>query len=408
MNRITFLLGAGASIPAGYSSTECLTEKILAPEGYFRHTVGKYCSDAVPPETDYTTPVVRRIIRWLFEQTQEYFQGRKNPKKSNYEDIYYLASQLRDDATELENPAVLPLIRRLKCEMIFWSEFKKYCEEYSRNILDPDRSVFDQFCSETCHYIEDIVANVLRHNEKCCTKHLGIIKAIHQADGLELKGIATLAHDTHVERNLRSADIKLADGFSPPIPGDPLRIWKNQFCPFDGIPFIKLHGSVDWTRRDLREPDKYRELPTSEIGVLEPSSLKNSVYRYDGDVGDRPLLLIGTFNKPVEYNRGLMLDIHYRFRKILEGSETLVVCGYSFGDKAINTQLIFWHDAKRPRSIVVIDPRCRLEVIKSARFAAGKLLGTSAHFITKPMEDVEPNDLIRELNTGTFAAHAGI
>ena len=313
MNRITFLLGAGASIPAGYSSTECLTEKILAPEGYFRHTVGKYCPDAVPPETDYTTPVVRRIIRWLFEQTQEYFQGRKNPKKSNYEDIYYLASQLRDDATELENPAVLPLIRRLKCEMIFWSEFKKYCEVPPQNLLDLDRSVFDQFCSEicseTCHYIEDIVANVLSHNEECCTKHLGIIKAIHQADGLELKGIATLAHDTHVEKNLRRAGIKLADGCSSPIPGDPLRIWKNQFCPFDGIPFIKLHVSVDWTRLDLRELNKYKKLPTSEIEVLEPSSLKNSMYLHDRDVNDRPLLLIGTFNKPVEYNRGLMLAV---------------------------------------------------------------------------------------------------
>ena len=408
MNRITFLLGAGASIPAGYSSTECLTEKILAPEGYFRHTDEKYYSGTASPGTDYRTPVVRRIIRWLFEQTQEYFQGRKNPKKSNYEDIYYLASQLRDDATELENPAVLPLIRRLRCEMIFWPEFKKYCDVYSQNPRDPDRSVFDQFCSETCHYIEDIVANVLSHNEKCCTKHLGIIKAIHQADGLELKGIATLAHDTHVERNLRSADIKLADGFSPPIPDDSLRIWRNQFSSSDSIPFIKLHGSVDWIRFELQEPNKYKKLPTSEIGVLEPSSLKNSVYRYDGDVDHRPLLLIGTFNKPVEYNRGLMLDIHYRFRKILEGSETLVICGYSFGDKAINTQLIFWHNANRPRSIVVVDPRCRLEVIKSARFAAGALLNRSAHFITKPMEDVELNDLIRALNTGMFAAHAGI
>ena len=51
-----------------------------------------------------------------------------------------------------------------------------------------------------------------------------------------------------------------------------------------------------------------------------------------------------------------MLDIHYRFRKILEGSETLVICGgYSFGNKALNTQLIFWHNANRPRSIAVID-----------------------------------------------------
>ena len=58
MNRITFLLGAGTSIPAGYDSTKCLTEKILETESCFRHTDGKYYSGTASPGTDYTTPVV--------------------------------------------------------------------------------------------------------------------------------------------------------------------------------------------------------------------------------------------------------------------------------------------------------------------------------------------------------------
>lgn len=49
MNRITFLLGAGTSIPAGYDSTKCLTEKILETEGYFRHTDEKYYSGTASP-----------------------------------------------------------------------------------------------------------------------------------------------------------------------------------------------------------------------------------------------------------------------------------------------------------------------------------------------------------------------
>ncbi|MCY3595374.1 MAG: hypothetical protein OXH01_09105 [Bacteroidetes bacterium] len=418
MSYVTFLLGAGASIPAGYSCTEQLTKKILASEGYFRYTDGRYLPGTASPNTDYRTPAVRRIVDWLFKRTKEYFQEREDPKESNYEDIYYLASQLRDDRFELHNPAVLPLIQKLKCEMISWPEFEKYPEVSQRRDIDPERFSevparardINLFCEETCHYIEDIVSDVLSHSGKCCTKHLEIIKAIHRTPGLKLKGIATLAHDTHVERKLGRADIKLADGFSPPIPGDSLRIWKNQFSSSDGIPFMKLHGSVNWTRFDLSDQSKYKELPSSEIGIREPSNLDDSVYQYDEVAAPRPFLLIGTFNKPVQYNWGLMLDIHYRFRKILRDTDTLVVCGYSFGDKAINTQLIFWCAAERSRSLVVIDPRGKQEVIGSARFAAGRLLANedSAQFITKPMEDVEPDELLRLLVSSKLAVHVGM
>ena len=51
--NITFLLGAGASIPAGYSSTECLTDKVLASEGYFRHTDGNFYTGCIPEGLDY-------------------------------------------------------------------------------------------------------------------------------------------------------------------------------------------------------------------------------------------------------------------------------------------------------------------------------------------------------------------
>ena len=400
MNRITFLLGAGASIPGGFCSTECLTKQILIPEGYHRHTDGRYCPGPGSIGTDYRTPIVGRIIHWLFKQTRGYFHYREEPKKVNYEDIYFLASQLRDDANELQNPAILSLICKLKSEMILWPEFKEYCEVYSQDIRDPYGLNFNEFCSETCNYVEDIVVNELSHNGKCCNKHLEIIKTIHHSACLELKGIATLAHDTHVERELRSAGIKLADGFAPPIRGDSSRIWKNQFSSSDGIPFVKLHGSVNWNQFDLSEPSKYGRLPKSEIGVLEPSNSNNSVYRHNTDINDRPLLLIGTFNKPTEYNWGLMLDIHYRFRKILRDTDTLVVCGYSFGDKAINTQLGFWHNAERSRLLVVVDPNDQSAVIKSARSAAKDLLRKSqAHFITEGMEDVEPDKLLGVLKS---------
>ena len=400
MKRVAFLLGAGASIPAGYSSTERLTEKIRALKGYSRWTDGNYCSGTDSPETDYRTPVVRRMICWLSKQTQKYLRYRNETKAPNYEDIYYLASQLKDDASELQNPAVLPLIRKLERKMASWSEYREYCEPFPEP-RNRDWN-FRHFCEETCHYIEDIVADVLRTKE-CCTKHLEIIKDISQSDDLELKGIATLAHDTHVEEYLRSEGIKFTDGFSVPTPDDTWRIWRNQFSSCDGIPFLKLHGSVNWILLELKDPSKHERLPLSEIGVRnplnsEPPNTGNSIYGIREDVDDRPLLLIGTFNKPAQYTRGLMLDIHYRFRKILKDTDTLVVCGYSFGDKAINTQLVFWRYAERSRSLVVIDSRCRSKVIESARYAAAELLKKKEIcFIHKGMGEVEPDELLEVL-----------
>ncbi len=60
MKRVAFLLGAGASIPAGYSSTECLTSKIQASEGYSRWTDENYCPGPAD-SNDSITPVVRRM-----------------------------------------------------------------------------------------------------------------------------------------------------------------------------------------------------------------------------------------------------------------------------------------------------------------------------------------------------------
>jgi len=403
MKRVTFLLGAGASIPAGFSSTEQITDAIIASECYSRDTEGKYYSvcdfPPQPADIDFRTPVVRSIVAWLRQQICEYYLDRGEIRKPNYEEIYYLASQLSDDSNELQNPVILPALRKLKCEMLTWPEYKEYCHTYK--LCDSTIDNFRHFCKETCHYIEYIVAHKLGcFSKQYSCRHLNLIKVIHQADGISLQGIATLAHDTHVERYLKNSGIKLADGFVPPIAGDSLRIWRNEFSDRESLPFLKLHGSVNWNRFHLKNPANYKMLPESEIGVRELNDLEKSLYGFWADLENSSLLLIGTFNKPAQYSWGLMLDIHYRFRKILSDTQTLIVCGYSFGDKAINTQLLFWHGAERNRSIVIIDPRSKDEIIQSARFAAGQLLQNNGavRFIEKPMQDVKHHELIQVLH----------
>ena len=58
------------------------------------------------------------------------------------------------------------------------------------------------------------------------------------------------------------------------------------------------------------------------------------------------MLLVGTFNKVSEYSQGIFRELHYRFRRTLHKADQLVVCGYSFGDKGINSEIIEWYYAK--------------------------------------------------------------
>lgn len=248
MKNVAFLLGAGSSIPAGYNSTDSLTNLIITSNEYWigttNITVPDSCGDS---HRHQLTFLVRRIICWLNDRTQEYFDRRTGQgiKAVNYEDIYYLASQLSDDATELQNPGLLPLIDQLKWEMTLWPEFKKYCESKHRGILILNPHEFHELLSFTCTYIGDIVVDVLNRSGEC-HKHLELITAIHEIPDLNLKGIATLAHDTHVETFLRNQNVPLADGFSPKSSDCTWRIWNNYFHGNDHIPFLKLHGSVDW------------------------------------------------------------------------------------------------------------------------------------------------------------------
>ena len=336
------------------------------------------------------------IIRWLYKRAHEYSLYRGESKEINYEDLYYLASQLRDNWSELQNPAMLPQLHHLKGVMISWPEYKEFRERYGLTLSIPDPEEFYQLCEETCHYIEDLVVNVLSHNGQHYPKHLELIAAIDEANDLCLNGIATLAHDTHVENFLSEQGVSFADGFSPQQTDCGWRVWQDHF-PEGRTPFLKLHGSTNWKKLH-KDGNNNRSPETVGINMEksecfspwpdEPSDPECWRRDFDG----RPLLLIGTFNKPAKYTEPMLRDVHYQFGKILEETDMLVVCGYSFGDKAINTQLIsWWHSLEG--SLVVIDPCSQIQ--ENARDAVQRILiDQRIKFIHKEMQDVSKGQLL--------------
>lgn len=267
---------------------------------------------------------------------------------------------------------------------------KDISKPYEPNLPDD----FPELCQEVCHYIADIVWRRLGGRPKN-THHLAPIASACRTGGIV--SISTLCHDTHIESYLAKAGISLADGFSDPQEG--YRYWKDEFSSEHTTPFLKLHGSVNWFRIDteicIPPEGRYQERLRREDGTFEDAFT------------DRPELLIGTFNKLSEYSQGIFLELHYRFRATLKEADKLVVCGYSFGDKGINTEIIEWYFSKPGRSFVIIHPDPE-DLFKNARGAIRKYwekdpieqtapFREHAHVIEKRLEDVTSEELLVSL-----------
>jgi hypothetical protein len=79
------------------------------------------------------------------------------------------------------------------------------------------------------------------------------------------------------------------------------------------------------------------------------------------------MFLAGTFNKILEYGNGIYAELHHQFYRSLRDTTRLVVCGYGFGDKVINSRIVEWLYAFADNLVIIVDPR-PAELKKSARW----------------------------------------
>ena len=371
----TILLGAGSSLAAGFPSTKDLTDLILSGNGVTRGSDSSYYIDEDGPPYEETR-LANCMVRRLHAEAETYYSTYVE-RRANYEDLFYLAHQASDDLSgEMENPAIGPFVEKLR-------------------VVSPlieattDTDPID-LLSETCNYIADVIWRSLCHEpEPECLNQLDVIAHACKSANYRVTSISTLCHDTHVETLLVKKGISLADGFDAE-PQAGVRYWNRDFPPSGKTPFLKLHGSVNWFRFLPDSGDFYDE----RIGI--PSDYYQHTRTVDGDlqtaVDGRPLLLIGTFNKISEYSSGIFQELHYRFRSTIMEANRMVVCGYSFGDKGINTEIIDWYYAERGRRLVIIHPNPD-SLVDTARGAIRKnwpewKKNGSISIISKRFEDV--------------------
>jgi hypothetical protein len=339
--RIIFLFGAGASIPAGMPKTDEITKRVLSCTNIGRHTDGSYYLDHNYGTSEQYLKRIRVMIGLLKEEVCRFYAKRQvdDGPPFNYEDLYYIGRQIKDYAEGAQdNPAILSFIERIlpSIEPHFGGTTEETIEQW--NLWDISR--------ETVHYIRDVVRGMLRKEPE----ELNYLNFIGEAwDACKGIDIFTLNHDTVIERYLGKEHIPFTDGFGKDNGG--VRHWDP--ASFESIVkqirLFKLHGAVNWF---LYRPNNGK--------VLDDKICINNGYSWDAEghtpLGGHPEILIGTYNKMIDYANEVFIDLRHMFYQSLLLTHHVIICGYSFGDHGINKMLDSWINSP-DNKLVIIDPK---------------------------------------------------
>lgn len=395
--RIAILFGAGISIPAGMPSTQSITEKVLSGENIMHHTGGNYYFRKPQYHhmglPDEYVPGILYFMKRLKIEIDLYYSKYPFKHNTNYEDIYFLATQIYDTLKgEYDNPAVLLFVDKVKTDIKTLLTGKSH---ETRKIWE-----LDELAEETTKYISDIVCNMLDKPIES-SKHLDLLESCYLDDENSKIDIYTLNHDKVIEEYLNSKSIEFNDGFNKYSPR--IRRWEPRLLDMNKtkVRLFKLHGSIDWFRFRPEDSDWSEEF----IGIpnkMDIFHIEDSEGRRLWGLDHRPPILLGTYNKMLDYTGGINEDIFYHFYKSFRKVKDLIICGYSFGDRGINTKIINWIYLSPINKIIVIHPEP--DKLKAGSRGSignkwdGWLQQDKLNLVPKGIEDTSWDELKRLLN----------
>lgn len=328
-------------------STMEITERILSGQGVMRTSATSYeINQPLDGTKDEYVPRVLKFLQVLKCEVDKYYISDLE-RSTNYEDLYFLASQIHDsELRKYDNPAIQPFIDKIApdIESLLVGEDG---ETSMNDIIDIAR--------EAIHYIEDIVWKFLRNNPSQCN-HLALLTDACKDDSLVNINIFNINHDTVLEHCLKENDVKYADGFGKPV--EDVRYWEPELFEINSskrIRLIKLHGSIDWFRLRSQQNGGIVE----RIGIplnRDYEDTKDPEGNPQSAVNSRPIILVGTLNKMLQYTNWIYAELYSQFRKSLRDCNALVISGYSFGDIGINSSVWEWINAEAGHKVAIIHP----------------------------------------------------
>ena len=156
-----------------------------------RHTDGHfYFAAPLNGMPDEYVPKIISFLSALKVEIDSYYAN-YHSGLTNYEDIYYVASQIHDsESGEYDNPAIGPLIEKLKIHPEKLLHGKSVHENSDWTPID--------ITMEVCNYIRDTAWQLLSSHPKK-DDQFDVVKSCHEDTRFEKIDIFTLNHDTLLE-----------------------------------------------------------------------------------------------------------------------------------------------------------------------------------------------------------------
>jgi SIR2-like domain len=335
--KLILFLGSGVSRASGLPLAEELTRTIVG-------------SSEVPLDADTIPPRLRAgdlrrriesLLRIMADfdtrdarRTKALFRG-----PTTYEDLFYMCEEMSNWRIGLADNSTL-------------TSFMKALERRARPLLSGASLAarlddLGLLARDARLFIQSATTALLRAGEPA---GLDVIVELARSSRIEQLNIVTLNHDTLVERLMDENGVKLTDGFGP-ADGD-VRWYDDRLYDADGAStrLFKLHGSISWYRFVVDG------LPRTAV-----VRRNDGVELFDGSgkeltrwIQDASFLTGG--NKAIRYQHGIYLDLLFRFQQVLRSCDVILMCGYGWGDAAINLRLDTWMDDSRKR-IILLHPR---------------------------------------------------
>lgn len=368
MKNISFLFGAGISIHAGAPCTDTLTDLVLTGKGVIHTSLSTYMIRRPgQPDPFFEKPYVelcKRLCSVLTQEIKEYYSFRE-AFEPTYEDIYYIASQLEGHYSgEFDNPVMLAFEKKIEPVV------KSALHEFN-NVLHYDYDEPNAW-REVLGYLQGTVGDTLYVATSGSSPRYGSILSSQNDCDITTKAFITLNHDLLLDDYLRNNDISFFDGFK----GDResgIRYWQPEhFVSGNNMPLlIKVHGSLDWHWLS-EDPSSKTYIASAKPGTdVDHSRGPNGSPQHSYPWMSR--LLMGTHNKLLEYTFNPSRELVLGMSRTLAQTDSVIVAGYGFHDKGINSQLILWLYAQKSRKLVIVNP-CFDALRKQANPAFRRLL----------------------------------
>ena len=346
MKAILFL-GSGVSYKTGLPDTYTITEQMLNGD-WWRHSDSNFYRGK--NNNEYfarfdITPKLQELLKYIKNYSDEYLKDRRD-NESNYEDIFYIVKQIHNEAShESDNPAIKLFIEHLNNKFNFTNnpDFKEH--GHSQTLSD----IFWK-CED---FINCVIWDQL--STKNIPEGFDLVKDLINEKNIEQINIATLNHDLLIEKYLKNISCSFIDGFSEPD-GD-ICYFKPQLYESltDKVRLFKLHGSLDWYRvRDYIEEEKTTYDLYAKLVNKDHWHCKNGKGKMLSPLESYPIFFTGTYNKQSDYSNGIVRYVHLKFFENLSNTNVIIMSGYGWNDKGINTYLFEWILTNPKRKLILL------------------------------------------------------